>query len=229
MPLGRSTVSSGEGRWGEGDMISQAVRGRLASIMAGVVATSMLAFTAGTAAAVEPGSAGAVTAATQRSTTAGPVLSNTYGTMKARIRGTFGKNGVVTGTFTPRRFAKDNGALEAVGMLHAKLTRADGTVVGTKDKVVTLPVKSAQGTPVGRVAPRAPDCAILHLVLGPLDLNLLGLKVHLDKVVLNIDAAPGAGNLLGNLLCAVAGLLDNSGVLTQVKQILNSVLAILRL
>lgn len=63
------------------------------------------------------------------------------GTAKSFVRGSFGKNGLVTGTFTPRRFVIDN----------------------------------------------------------------------------------------GNLLCAVAGLLDNTGVLTQVKQILNSILAILRL
>jgi len=47
-------------------------------------------------------------------------------------------------------------------------------------------------------------------VLGPLDLNLLGLEVHLNRVVLDIVAVPGAGNLLGNLLCAVAGLLDGT-------------------
>ena len=47
--------------------------------------------------------------------------------------------------------------------------------------------------------------------------------------MLNIVAASGAGNLLGNLLCAVAGLLDQNGVLTEVSQILNSILAILKL
>ena len=52
------------------------------------------------------------------------------------------------------------------------------------------------------------ECPILHLELGPLDLNLLGLVVHLDRVVLDVTAVPGPGNLLGNLLCAVAGLLD---------------------
>ena len=72
-------------------------------------------------------------------------------------------------------------------------------------------------------------CDILNLVLGPLDLDLLGLEVHLNRVVLNIVAVSGPGNLLGNLLCAVAGLLDNNGVLRQISQILNSILAILRL
>ncbi|HEY4571518.1 MAG TPA: hypothetical protein VIH10_18740 [Kribbella sp.] len=64
--------------------------------------------------------------------------------------------------------------------------------------------------------PEPTPCPILHLDLGPLDLNLLGLHVHLNEVVLNIEAIPGAGNLLGNLLCAIAGLLDGvdlSGIL----------------
>lgn len=57
--------------------------------------------------------------------------------------------------------------------------------------------------------PPEPDtCPILHLELGPLDLDLLGLRVQLNQVVLDVTAIPGPGNLLGNLLCAVAGLLD---------------------
>jgi hypothetical protein len=51
-------------------------------------------------------------------------------------------------------------------------------------------------------------CPILHLMLGPIDLNLLGLAVQTSEICLAIDAEAGPGNLLGNLLCAVAGLLD---------------------
>jgi len=55
---------------------------------------------------------------------------------------------------------------------------------------------------------------ILHLALGPVDLNLLGLQVGLDNcangpVTVDITAQPGPGNLLGNLLGGVAHLLDN--------------------
>jgi hypothetical protein len=67
-------------------------------------------------------------------------------------------------------------------------------------------------------------CPILHLELGPLSLDLLGLQVNLNQVVLDITAVPGAGNLLGNLLCAVAGLLDNPNGLAR---LLNQILAIL--
>ncbi len=81
-----------------------------------------------------------------------------------------------------------------------------------------------------RVRPE-PSCSILNLVLGPLDLNLLGLTVHLNQVVLNITAIPGAGNLLGNLLCAVANLLNGGGTLStllnQLTALLNQILAAL--
>jgi hypothetical protein len=53
-------------------------------------------------------------------------------------------------------------------------------------------------------------CDILHLELGPLDLNLLGLEVVLDDcaggpVVVDITGERGRGNLLGNLLCGLLG------------------------
>jgi hypothetical protein len=59
-------------------------------------------------------------------------------------------------------------------------------------------------------------CDILNLVLGPLTLDLLGLVVEIpEPIILNVRAEPGPGNLLGNLLCAVAGLLDGPSPLGQ--------------
>jgi len=54
---------------------------------------------------------------------------------------------------------------------------------------------------------------ILHLSLGPVDLNLLGLEVSLDNchngpVTVDISAQSGPGKLLGNLLTSVSHLLD---------------------
>ena len=59
---------------------------------------------------------------------------------------------------------------------------------------------------------RGRTCAILDLALGPVDLTLLGLNVHLDDcddgpVTVEITARRGA--LLGNLLC---GLLHGGGI-----------------
>jgi hypothetical protein len=76
-------------------------------------------------------------------------------------------------------------------------------------------------------------CEILSLALGPLDLNLLGLRVELNDcaagpVTLDITAIPGGG-LLGDLLCGVANLLSGGAgslstavqrVLFQVSQVL---------
>lgn len=52
------------------------------------------------------------------------------------------------------------------------------------------------------------DCPILHLEVGEIHLDLLGLDVDTSRICLDITADPGAGNLLGNLLCGVSHLLD---------------------
>jgi hypothetical protein len=43
------------------------------------------------------------------------------------------------------------------------------------------------------------ECSVLHLVLGPLHLELLGLVADLNKIVLDLTAVPGT--LLGNVFC----------------------------
>ncbi len=52
--------------------------------------------------------------------------------------------------------------------------------------------------------------------------------IHLDVVHLTIDAESGPGNLLGNLLCAIVGLLDGAGPLSAIAALLNRILAILQ-
>lgn len=194
----------------------------LVGVTAAVVLSATMAATSQAAPTADAPRGVATAAAAERA-----VLESEYGKARSRVKGTFGKSGVVTGTFTPRKFVTRNGNLMVVGVLEATLTKASGVVVGITEQRVKLPVRLAEGRPVGDRA--AVGCDILNLVLGPLDLNLLGLEVHLSRVVLDIVAVPGPGNLLGNLLCAVAGLLDGGGFLTQIAQILNSILAILRL
>ncbi|MCH7660792.1 MAG: carboxypeptidase regulatory-like domain-containing protein, partial [Euryarchaeota archaeon] len=64
---------------------------------------------------------------------------------------------------------------------------------------------------------------VLYLDLEGLFLDLLGLEVDLHEVVLDIRAITGEGNLLGNLLSAVAGLLDSlSGVLNRLLNTIES-------
>jgi len=74
---------------------------------------------------------------------------------------------------------------------------------------VTLSIADAADTGTAKAAATAaPAVPILDLSLGPIHLNLLGLKVDTSKICLDIAAQPGAGNLLGNLLSGVANLLN---------------------
>ena len=195
------------------------------SAVAGVVAValgSMVATTAHAAPVTQAVSTQQAKAASGKQT----VLKSEYGKARSKVVGTFGSAGTMTGTFTPKRFKAVGDQLVAVGKLEGELVKANGKSAGTVDQKVKLPVMLAEGSSLASGARL--DCDVLNLVLGPLDLDLLGLQVSLDKVVLDIVAASGAGNLLGNLLCAVAGLLDAGGLLSQVAQILDAVLALLR-
>jgi hypothetical protein len=142
------------------------------------------------------------------------------------VTGTFtnadGK-GTFKGTFTPQKFSVVNGVLEATGVLKGTLTDANGSTLGTVNQTVTDSVNTSA------VANAPVACNVLNLVLGPLNLNLLGLVVTLNQVHLVITAVPGAGNLLGNLLCGVANLLNGGGSLGSLSALLNSLLAALGL
>jgi hypothetical protein len=106
------------------------------------------------------------------------------------------------GTFDIKEFKVQGDQVIAVGTVSGVVTDASGAVVQTVRNV------NVQDLVVPLQTPDA--CDIMHLEIGALDLDLLGLVVHLDQVVLDIAAVPGAGNLLGNLLCAIAGVLDPS-------------------
>jgi hypothetical protein len=110
-----------------------------------------------------------------------------------------GIHGTFNGTLNITHFAVVNGELVAQGTLSGTLTGVGGRVLRTITNVpVTLPVTNIEGT-----------CDILTLDLGAIHLDLLGLVIDLSPVHLTIVAVPGSGNLLGNLLCAIAHLLDN--------------------
>jgi hypothetical protein len=158
------------------------------------------------------------------------IAHNPQGFAKSAISGHTASGNRVTGYFTPLGVTKHNGHLRMRGLVSGVIHKGNG-VTRTFDAVRTFRIKSMNGTRPGSRAASATGaatCQILILVLGPLDLNLLGLVVHLDRVVLTIVAQSGAGQLLGNLLCAVANLLNNGGtlgqLLTRLGQILDQLL-----
>lgn len=157
-------------------------------------------------------------------TSAGKVLSKVVGSTAA--------GDAVTGSFTPVKFVKKGGTVFAKGFLEGVITDPAGKKT-LFSGIERIPVKKINGQPVtsARALNQQVTCDILHLVLGPLDLDLLGLVIHLDRVVLDIVAVTGAGNLLGNLLCAVVGLLDGGlgGLLGQLAALLNQILDMLNM
>ena len=120
--------------------------------------------------------------------------------------------GSMTGTFSITKFTAEGGQLMAIGTVTGTVTNAAGLVT-TFLQSVSVPVSNVIGS-----------CEILHLDLGPISLDLLGLHVDLSRIVLDITAQAGAGNLLGNLLCTVANLLNDP---TGLAKLLNQILALL--
>jgi len=117
------------------------------------------------------------------------------------------------GKLTVTRFAYDETkGLTVDGFLHGTLTKASGEVLEDFEQLVTgVPATLNEGTSVG-VTTQA-TCDLLNLDVGAIHLDLLGLVLDLSPINLDLTAVSGSGNLLGNLLCAVAGLLDPLGFL----------------
>jgi hypothetical protein len=127
-----------------------------------------------------------------------------------------GKNGKkFSGTYGIQRFVVRGGKVYSVGTLTGRLkgrrvSRANVMMPATLTGPTSA--KTAQAT-----------CQVLHLVLGPVNLNLLGLRVTLgggaqanQPIVLDITAVQGGG-LLGDLLCGLTNLLNQNGLLTQLN------------
>jgi hypothetical protein len=135
--------------------------------------------------------------------------------------------GPIAGTFKISKFVAQDGKMFALGQLNATITDAAGNVRSVVTNVA-WPVtgRSAEGlASCDSSATRA--CDILELVLGPLHLDLLGLVVDLNQVVLTITGTTGSGDLLGNLLCAITGLFDGLSIGSQLANLLNQLVGIL--
>ena len=143
-----------------------------------------------------------------------PVAVGAPNRVQIPVTGTTPEGGTFVGTYTVKGFESQGGELVAVTNLTGTVTEADGTTTAVNEKNVEVPVDLQQ---------TAGTCEILELVLGPLHLDLLGLVIDLNQVVLTITAEQGPGNLLGNLLCAIAGLLDG-GSTNQLASLLNQLL-----
>jgi hypothetical protein len=167
--------------------------------------------------AVSLGAAGTASAAKQPAET--PL------TQTVNVTGTKG----FEGTLAIDRFATRNGKMVAIGTLKGTM-RKNGKTKRVKARTVRLPasvVGAGSGANPAQVPPIPGACEILNLILGPIHLDLLGLVVRTNQIHLRIDAVPGPGNLLGNLLCSITNLLNPNGALGPLTQAINQLTAAL--
>ena len=147
------------------------------------------------------------------------------------------KNGKkFTGKYTIDRFIAKGNKLYSVGTVTGKLANRK-----VRKNNVRMPASLANASATSARASQVPPlplpplppgnaCPILALDLGPINLPVLGLVVRTNQIQLRIDAVQGPGNLLGNLLCGITGILNpgalGSTPLGQLAQILNALLAL---
>lgn len=133
-----------------------------------------------------------------------------------------GKN--FKGTLDVVRFEEQAGEIVAIGTITGKVTGKDnGNKRVTRENVVipvTLgtPAAAAEGVQAQAV------CDILDLVLGPIDLTLLGLRLQVNQLHIQLTG-DSTGGLLGSLLCP---LLDPLGPLGAIVDALNQILGVLQ-
>ena len=137
------------------------------------------------------------------------------------------------GTYRIQRFIVRHGRVVSTGTLKGRL---NGHRITRHD----VRTRARLRGPAGALTSQATTCQVLHLVLGPIKLNLLGLHVTLggglqanQPIVLDITAVRGEG-LLGDLLCGLTDTLSPPGILgqlrTQLQQLaatLNSLISLL--
>jgi hypothetical protein len=138
------------------------------------------------------------------------------------------------GRFDVESFEQRGGTIYAVGMLTGKVKKASGgnktwTSIAPREESFPLVLEDAVGAASTSASRARATCTILDLTLGPIDLNLLGLRVQTNTIRVRITAQRGGG-LLGDLLCAVADLLSGGlgGVLNQLTGLLNQILGALQ-
>lgn len=98
----------------------------------------------------------------------------------------------------------------------ADFIESEGSVTTFQAPVTLSQVEGGTPTPeAGAFTQQEETCRVLYLALSPIYLDLLGLVVDTtqidNQIQLEIRAEEGDDNLLGNLLCSVAGLLDDDG------------------
>jgi hypothetical protein len=139
------------------------------------------------------------------------------------------------GTINIRNFAVQQGVTVAVAAISGAIVDASGVQARTGLRATALlPVSVSAEAGVSGAAFRpsnrtfaAPGfvlasqaCGAAHVEIGASNVNLMGVTVMMNPVVLDVGA--DSGGLIGSLVCQILGLLGNP---TMVTSLLNQLLA----
>ena len=124
------------------------------------------------------GAGTAIAAAGGSNEAKGPVVAHTKaGKMKAPVTGTTEDGRKVKGSFTPSEFQAMNDA--ARGDRHARgQDHGEGSPEGLHSTMITMHRSRTRSAGAPSAGKAVGTCDILNLVLGPLDLNVLGLEMR---------------------------------------------------
>jgi hypothetical protein len=150
-------------------------------------------------------------------------------------------NGVTfNGTVAVQRFVQQDGQVFAIGAVSGRLSGPAGPIGTSISLPVAFPVHVGSGLTAraerGRIHPasrpvpddgarvilaQATTCGVLHLDLGAVNLNLLGVVVTTTPVTIDING--DTAGPLGNLVCAILSTLNN---VVGLVNLLNSLLGL---
>jgi hypothetical protein len=103
---------------------------------------------------------------------------------------------------------------KARGSAQALTTQMSGTTIMRMKAVIYAPKQTTSGaigtmSSTGGATPNTPqaptqvaECNVLHLILGPVHLDLLGLIADLNKILVDLKAVPGT--VLGDIFCLLS-------------------------
>jgi hypothetical protein len=145
-----------------------------------------------------------------------------------------------SGTVAVQRFVQRNGEVFAIGAVSGTVSGPTGTIGTSLVLPVSFPVHVGDGAtaraerggihPAAFSAPghgarlilaQASTCGVLHLDLGAVDLNLLGLVVTTTPVTIDING--DTAGPVGNLVCAALATVNN---VVGLVNVLNSLLSL---
>jgi hypothetical protein len=139
--------------------------------------------------------------------------------------------GAFSGTLAIERFVSRDRRLVVIGTISGTLTDALGRTRSVTEHAVTLPVTnvtvgggSAQSQADGSISPQqaAQECNLLHLEFGGITLDVLGIQIALDPIVLDISLA----GILGGVLCGLLGALGGGAPAPAQANMLNRALGL---